>query len=88
MITPRLTHCKECTDIYSLLKDIDCKLTLLAKDLYNNITLALNRNISMNVYSDLLHYKRILTYKVCNPEYAEQFTVYKIASKIKLLKYK
>ena len=88
MLTPRLTNCTECADILTLLQDIDCKMGKLAKDLYNNIIFALNRPISQEVMSDLLNYKRILIYKVCNPDYAGDYTVTMIASKIKILKYR
>ena len=89
MLTPRLTKCKECAEIPVLLKDIDCKLTSIAKDLYNNIIFSLNKPIQGTVIFDLLNYKRILTYRFCNPDYAgSEFTINKIASRIKLLKYK
>ena len=37
MLQPRLTNCIECSSIPALLKDIDAKLTILAKIEYNNI---------------------------------------------------
>jgi len=88
MLTPRLTNCPECADIPALLKDIDCKIADMAKSLYNNTIFSLNKTVSGTVISDLLNYKRILTYKVCNPDYAGQFTVKMIASKVKILKFK
>lgn len=88
MLTPRLTDCVECTSIPVLLEDIECKIKDLAKDLYNNIIFSLNRPISGTVMFDLLNYRRILIYKVCNPDYASCYTVEMIASKIKLLKFK
>ena len=90
MFTPRLTDCIECTDITSLLSDIECKVTDIAKDLYNNTIFALNRPISGDIMFDLLTYKRILTYRICNPDYANgvKYTTSKIISRVKLLKYK
>ena len=88
MLTPRLNNCIDCTDIPQLLSDIDCKLTELAKNQYNNIVFALNKQVNDVAMSDLLNYKRILTYKYCNPEYADGFTVQNIASKVKILTYK
>jgi hypothetical protein len=85
MLTPRLNNCVDCTTIPSLLSDIDCKMTELAKNQYNNTIYALNLPILGSVMSDLLNYKRILTYKYCNPEYAVDYTVAQIASKIKIL---
>jgi hypothetical protein len=88
MLTPRLTNCTECADILSLLDDINCKIGKLAKIMYNNIMFAINKPISQTLMFDLLNYKRILTYKVCNPNYAGDYTVTMIASKIKILKFK
>jgi hypothetical protein len=88
MLSPRLTNCIDCTTIPVLLTDIDCKLTDLAKDQYNNIVFSLNNTIPEVAIGDLLNYKRILTYKFCNPDYASKYTVAMIASKIKILIHK
>lgn len=83
MLTPRLTTCKECADIPSLLEGIDCKIFQIAGKLYNNTIFALNLPIDGSVMFDLLNYKRILTYKYCNPDYAGAFTINMIASKVR-----
>lgn len=88
MLNPRLNNCVDCTTIPVLLSDIDCKITELAKNEYNNTVFILGMNTKNNVFGDLLNYKRILTYKYCNPDYAEHFTVAKIASRVKLLIHK
>lgn len=88
MILPRLTNCQDCANIPKLLEDIECKITEISKNLYNNTVFALNAPIPMNVMTDLLNYRRILKYKYCNPEYAKAFSVEMIASKVKLLKFK
>lgn len=88
MLSPRLTNCIECTTIPALLQDIDLKLTELAKVQYNNIVFSLNHYIPGTVIGDLLNYKRILTYKYCNPDYACKFTVKMIASRVKVLIHK
>lgn len=85
MLNPRLTDCTDCVTVSNLLKDIDCKLTVLGKKEYNNTVLLLNRSINETVYSDLLNYKRILTYRSVNPDYVECVTLDKIASKVKIL---
>ena len=82
MLQPRLTSCSE------LLQDIECKITEVAKNLYNNTVFALNMPVPFTTMIDLFNYRRILTYKYCNPDYASQFSVCQIASKVKLLKYK
>ena len=85
MLSPRLTNCIECSSIPALLADIDCKLATLANSEYNNIVFMLNRPIPEVVIGDLLNYRRILTYKYCNPDYAYRYSVKMIASKVKLL---
>lgn len=88
MFSPRLTDCVDCTTIPVLLKDIDRKLAELAKTEYNNIVFILNKSVNRELVFDLINYKRILTYKFCNADYAKHFTVEMIASRIKLLKHK
>ncbi len=88
MLNPKLNNCVDCTTIPVLLKDIDCKLTELAKTEYNNIVFILNLPFPGGVFSDLLNYKRILTYKLCNADYACKYPVHRIASKVKLLIHK
>lgn len=88
MLSPRLTNCPECASIPVLIADIDCKLASLANNLYNNVVFMLNQPVPGGVMLDLINYRRILTYKYCNPDYAAPFTVNMIASRVKLLKYK
>jgi len=88
MLTPRLTNCIECSTIPNLLEDINCKIFEMANSLYNNTVFALNQPIQGTVMLDLLNYQRILTYKYCNPEYAETYSVNQIASRVKLLIFK
>lgn len=88
MLPYRLTNCVDCTTIPSLLLDIDCKISELAKNQYNDIVFALNNPISPTVMLDLLNYKRILQCKTCNPDYASCYTVDQIAGRVKLLIYK
>lgn len=88
MLQPRLTNCIECASIPALLTDIDCKLTDLAKQEYNNIIFSMTNYLPGPVIGDLLNYKRILTYKYCNPDYAIMFSVQQIASRVKVLIHK
>jgi len=85
MLSPRLSECIECSNISALLCDIDHKLADLAKIQYNNIVFALNKPFPGEVMGDLLNYKRILTYRACNCDYAGCFSVNQISSKIKTL---
>lgn len=88
MLIPKLTNCEECSTIPVLLSNIDCKLTELAKNQYSNIVFSLNRKLPNDAILDLLNYKRILTYKFFNEDYACRYSVEKIASKIKILIHK
>ena len=88
MLQPRLNNCVDCTTIPSLLSEIDCKIFSLAKNEYNNTVFNLNKCIDKEGMWDLLLYKRILTFKLYNPDYAQLFTVKKIASKVKILIHK
>jgi hypothetical protein len=88
MLLPRLTDCVNCSTIPVLIADIDCRLAYLANNLYNNTVFILNRPVQGEVILDLLNYKRILTFKLCNPDYAAHYTVERIASRVKLLIYK
>jgi hypothetical protein len=88
MLQPRLINNINCGTVPVLLDDIDCKLKELAINLYNNTIYSLNFCIDESLFLDLLNYKRILTYKFCNPDYAKSFTVEMISSRVKLLKYK
>ena len=85
MLNPRLTNCVDCSTIAVLLSNIDYKLTELAKKQYNNIVFALGYVIPEDLMLDLLNYKRILTYKACNADYASCYSVEDIASKVKIL---
>lgn len=88
MLSPRLTNCKECANIPSLILEIDCKIADMSNALYNNISFMLNQSFDAYTMNSLLNYRRILSYKICNPNYAGLYSVNMIASKIKLLKYK
>lgn len=88
MLSPRLTSCPECANIKSLISEIDCKLVESGNYMYNNIAYMLNQPVSNDVMLALLNYKRILTYKYCNPDYAADYTVNMIASRIQILKFR
>ena len=88
MFNPQLNNCVDCAAIPALLNDIDCKLTEFAKNEYNNTIFMLNYSVPENVFWDLLNYKQILTYRLYNSNYTCEFTLDKIASKVKILKYK
>ena len=82
MLSPRLTNCPECANIPDLLKKINCKLAELGNNLYNNVSYMLNKPVPADDILQLIGYKRILTYKYCNPNYVHQYSVKMIASRV------
>lgn len=88
MLSPRLTDCPECSSVPALIKEIDCRLTELGSNLYNNVVYMLNQPVPADALSDLIQYKKILTAKYFNPNYLSSYTVNMIASRVKILKYK
>jgi len=87
MLYPKPSDCVGC-NTHELLSDIDCKLKELGEDLYNNVSFSLNKKVPFEAILDLLNYKRILTYRLCNACYADCFSTQQIASRVKILKYK
>ena len=88
MFSPQLNNCVDCAAIPALLNDIDCKLLEFAKNEYNNTVFMLNYAVPETVFWDLLNYKQILTYRLYNSNYACEFPLEKIASQVKILKFK
>ena len=91
MLTPRLTDCAIEASIPAALNEIDDKLTYWAKVQYNNIIFSMNNYIPGEVIDDLLHYKQILTYRLCTPDYAMVCglpTTAMIVSRVKVLIHK
>jgi hypothetical protein len=85
MLLPRLNNCINCTDIPNLIKSIDCKLAEYANSLYNNITYMLNQSVPAGAMIRLITYKRILTYKQCNPDYIPTVSIERITSRVNIL---
>lgn len=82
MLNPKTNNCVECVQIETVLRKIDCKIAELSNTLYNNITYMLNKSFPSEGMMDLLHYKRILTYKYNNIEYATEYSLEQILNKI------
>ncbi len=85
MLAPKITNCKTCAEILPLICEINCKITEMSLSLYNNIVFALNLHVEYMKMLDLMNYKRILQAKLVNPDYACEFSVNQIASKVKLI---
>lgn len=85
MLLPRLNNCIDCATIPVLLDHINKKIASLANEQYNNIVYDLNHYINGQAMFDLLEYKQILEWKLCNADYCKAFTVAMIASKVQIL---
>ncbi len=85
MLVIRMTDCAQCGDILVLISGIDCRVTEIGNDIYNDLIYALNKTCKIGDMGDLIHYRRILVSKWCNSEYADDFSVLQIASKVQLM---
>lgn len=91
MLSPRLTNCVIDGTIPATLTQIDERLTYWANLQYNNIVFSLNNYIPGETIQDLLNYKQILTYRLCNTTYAMVCglpTDSQIVSRVKVLIHK
>ena len=85
MLSIRLTNCRECALVSNLLDSINCQLAKMANNLYLNIAYMLNNPVDGCKMSTLLHYKRILTYKSCNADWVDDYSVDDLASRVNFL---
>jgi len=91
MLSPRLTDCVIDASIPATLTQIDERLTYWANLQYNNIVFSVNNYIPGEIIQDLLNYKQILTYRLCNPTYAMICglpTTSQVVSRVKVLIHK
>lgn len=91
MLSPRLINCVVNSSIPFTLTQIDERLTYWAVRQYNNIIFSMNNHIPGDVINDLLNYKQILTYRLCNPDYAlvcGVSTTSQVISRVKVLIHK
>jgi len=85
MLNVRLTSCRECALVSKLIDSIDCQLAKMANNLYVNMSYMLDKPVEACKMSTLLHYKRILTYKSSNENWAEDYNLEEIASRVNFL---
>ena len=82
MLYPKQFKCSDCGNINNLIASIDCQLAKLANNMYNNIVFMLNKYISSTDVFDLIQYRRILYYKQINPDYASDYSINQIATRV------
>ena len=98
MLTPRLlvgcTECGDpiCSNIRSLIGEINCKITEISGSLYNSIIFGFSVTCDTSDLNALLHYRRILTARMMNEAddtdtytWACSFPLDWIFSKVKLM---
>lgn len=85
MLSIKVTNCRDCAQASKLIDSIDCQLAKMANNLYMNISYMLDKPVEASSMSALLHYKRILTFKTCNADWASDYSVTDIASRINFL---
>ena len=98
MLTPRLlegcTACGDpiCSNIESLIAEINCKIAQISNNLFNSIIFGFNGNCNTSDLNDLLHYRRILIARMMNEQdedddyvYACGFPLDYIISRVKLM---
>lgn len=85
MLSVKLTSCRECALVSKLIDSINCQLAKMANNLYLNIAYMLDKPVEGATMSTLLHYKRILTYKSCNADWAVDYSTDDIASRVNFL---
>ena len=84
MLQTKLRDCTDCINVLNLLCDIDKKIAFYSCNKINSLTLLLNLPYDKEVLSDLLKYKRILTYRLFYPCYAD-VELQTIVSRVKIL---
>jgi hypothetical protein len=85
MLSLKINNCRECSQIHLLIDKINCQLAKMAKNLSLNISFMLDKPVEGCKMSTLIHYKRILTYKSCNPDWVSNFSIKEIASRVSSL---
>lgn len=85
MLSIKLTNCRECGTASNLIDMINCQLAKMANNLYLNMAFMLDNPVEGCKMSTLLHYKRILIYKSCNEDWACDYSIEQIASRVNFL---
>jgi hypothetical protein len=85
MLSLKVTNCRECALVSNLIDSIDCQLAKMANNLYFNIAYMLDKPVEGSKMSTLLHYKRILQYRSVNEDWAPDYCITDIASRVNAL---
>ena len=85
MLRAQIRECVDCGSITKLLDEIDCTLTHMGRSHWFNISFDACNYYSRHNIQTLLHYKRILTHKMFNPDYGCGFELASVVSRVKTL---
>jgi hypothetical protein len=85
MLKIKLTNCSTCIDVEKLLCEVDETLKKYASNALNNAALMLNLPVNTETIGLLIQYKRILSNKIRNSQYANTVPLSSITSRIKIL---
>jgi hypothetical protein len=85
MLQVKLTNCTNCLSLLDTLCDVDNKLKTYSCNAYNNLTLMTCLHVDKDNLETLLHYKRILTSHLYNPDYVPCVPLADIISRVKIL---
>ena len=85
MLNTKITNCTSCANVIDLLSEIDRKLFHFSRNKYSNISLLTNLEYDEYSIGRLLRYKSILNKRLYNPNYACDYPLTAIISKIKIL---
>jgi hypothetical protein len=84
MLNIKITTCTSCTNLSDLLSEVDNKLLYYGRNHWNNISLMLELDYNKAAINKLLNYKRILTKRLYNPNYACSVELNQIISQVKI----
>lgn len=85
MLSAQIRECVDCGSIQNLLEDIDCTLAHMGRSHWLNISFDACNYYNRATVLKLLHYKRILTKKMFNPNYGCGVELASIISRVKVL---
>jgi hypothetical protein len=85
MLRAQIRECLDCGSLQQLLDDLNCTLSHLGRNHWLNTSFDACNFYSRNHVSTLIHYKRILTKKMFNPDYGCNADLASIISRVKTL---
>lgn len=81
MLTPKLID-EKCSDFKALIYKIDCALKDIGKKIYNSENYLVKQKWNKDIIKSLLIYRRVLIYRICNPNYVYCISDDKIISRV------